>query len=73
MSWTIACFCGNVIDTPWCPYCGSRLPASASNAGAPDPRVPASEPGRYASASMGRPTSWALLSQRPSASVSSRA
>jgi hypothetical protein len=26
MTWTIACFCGHLIDIPTCPHCGSQLP-----------------------------------------------
>jgi hypothetical protein len=32
MTWVIACFCGQLIDTPTCPHCGSRLPDFASPA-----------------------------------------
>ena len=43
MSWIIACFCGNLIDTPVCPHCGSRLPDWSTGGHAPPAdRLPAS-------------------------------
>jgi hypothetical protein len=42
MSWTVACFCGTVFESPatYCPTCHTPLPEITSGTTAPEPTLP---------------------------------